>query len=97
AMSVTDTEAQPYLSGGITADMWTDSTAYTRLVDDVLVSSLVVDDTYTVNEDTTLNVPAGGVLNNDTEVFGANLSAMLLSGPAHGLLTLNGNGSFSYT
>ena len=45
----------------------------------------------------TLNVSAPGVLGNDTDVDGNPLVAVLVSGPANGGLTLNANGSFSYT
>ncbi|HEY3595029.1 MAG TPA: Ig-like domain-containing protein, partial [Polyangiaceae bacterium] len=54
-------------------------------------------DSYTVNEDNTLNVPASGVLANDSDPDGDALTAVLASGPAHGALTLNSDGSFSYT
>jgi VCBS repeat-containing protein len=37
-----------------------------------------------------------GVLNGDFDVDSATLSAVLLSGPAHGSLTLNADGSYSY-
>src|SRR5206468_3605067 len=48
-------------------------------------------------EDTTLTVSAPGVLANDSDVEGDTLSAVLVSSPTHGTLTLNANGSFSYT
>src|SRR6185369_13802690 len=54
-------------------------------------------DTYTVNEDGTLNIPAAGVLTNDTDVDGNPLTAVLVTGPTNGSLTLNANGSFTYT
>jgi VCBS repeat-containing protein len=57
----------------------------------------VVNDAYTVAEDTVLNVAAAGVLANDSDVEGSPLTAVLVSGPAHGTLTLNANGSFTYT
>ena len=44
-----------------------------------------------------LNVPAPGVLENDSDADGVPLTAILVTGPSHGTLTLNGNGSFSYT
>lgn len=55
------------------------------------------DDAYSTNEDTTLNVPGPGVLANDADPGGDPLIAELESGPAHGNLTLNPDGSFSYT
>ena len=53
-------------------------------------------DGYTTTEDTALSVAAAGVLGNDTDVDNL-LAAVLVSGPAHGLLVLNANGSFTYT
>jgi VCBS repeat-containing protein len=54
------------------------------------------DDSYSTNEDTALTI-AAGVLGNDTDVEGSALHAVLVSGPSHGTLTLNADGSFSYT
>ena len=53
-------------------------------------------DSYSTNEDQVLNVAAPGVLGNDADIDGRPLQAVLVSGPAHGTLTLNANGSFSY-
>jgi CSLREA domain-containing protein len=55
------------------------------------------DDSRSVNEDQTLNVDAPGVLSNDTDIDSANLTAVKVTDPAHGTLTLNSNGSFTYT
>jgi VCBS repeat-containing protein len=54
-------------------------------------------DSYTTNEDTPLSVPAPGVLTNDSNPDGGSFSAVLVSGPSSGGLTLNANGSFTYT
>src|SRR2546422_11322348 len=54
------------------------------------------DDSYTTPEDTQLTVSAPGVLANDSDVDGDTLSAVLVSGPSHGTLTLNGDGSLVY-
>ncbi len=52
-------------------------------------------DSFTTNEDTP---PAtGNVLTNDTDADGDSLEAVLVSGPDHGTLTLNADGSFTYT
>ncbi len=53
---------------------------------------------YQVSEDETLTVAAAqGVLANDVDVDGDSLTAELVSGPNHGALTLNADGSFTYT
>ena len=55
-------------------------------------------DAYSVDEDDVLNVVvAEGVLSNDTDVDGDALSAVLVSDVVNGSLTLNADGSFSYT
>jgi VCBS repeat-containing protein len=55
------------------------------------------DDAYSTAEDTTLTVAAPGVLGNDSDPDGDTLSAVVGSGPSHGSLTLNPDGSFAYT
>src|SRR4029077_3306568 len=50
---------------------------------------VAVNDSYTTLEDTQLTVPAVGVLTNDTDVDGDALSAILVSPPTHGVLTLH--------
>jgi len=54
-------------------------------------------DSYTTNYETTLTVAAPGVLANDSDPEGRALTAALVEGPDHGTLTLNTNGSFTYT
>ena len=54
-------------------------------------------DSVTAFRDSVLNVPAPGVLANDTEANGAGMSATKLSDPVNGLLTLNADGSLSYS
>jgi VCBS repeat-containing protein len=56
-----------------------------------------VADAYSTAEDTVLTVNAPGVLANDSDPDGNQLSAVLGSGPSHGTLALNANGSFTYT
>lgn len=57
------------------------------------------DDSYATNEDTTLTVSASaGVLSNDDDPdTDSALTAVLVSGPSSGTLTLNADGSFAYT
>ena len=55
-------------------------------------------DAYTVVAGNTLTInAAGGVLANDTDADGGTLSAVLDTNVSHGSLTLNADGSFSYT
>ena len=54
-------------------------------------------DAYSTDEDTPLTVVAPGVLGNDTDAETSSLTAVLVSNVAHGTLTLNANGSFTYT
>ncbi len=59
---------------------------------------VAVDDAYSVAEEGGLTVPAAdGVLKNDTDADSTTLTATKVAGPAHGTVTLNANGSFSYT
>ncbi len=55
-------------------------------------------DGYSLNEDTALTLPAAaGVLANDSDPNGDPITALLVSGPGHGSLSLAANGSFVYT
>ncbi|MGE2724345.1 Ig-like domain-containing protein [Mycolicibacterium pulveris] len=54
-------------------------------------------DSYSTPEDTVLNVAGPGVLGNDTDPEGDPLSAALHTGPNHGSVDLNADGSFTYT
>jgi VCBS repeat-containing protein len=95
----------PYLSGGVSGDMWTSISSYIMGLDNVVVRTsaainqppVAANDTYSTSANTALNQIAPGVLGNDTDPEGAALTALLVAGPSHGTLTLNANGSFTYT
>ena len=59
---------------------------------------VAVADSYSTDEDTTLTVPAPGVLANDTDANLDTLTAVLVDGitPDEGTLTFNADGSFTY-
>jgi hypothetical protein len=62
------------------------------------IPPVAVADSYSVNEDATLNVVAPGVLGNDTDADLDTLTAALDSNVSNGsAITLDPNGSFSYT
>jgi VCBS repeat-containing protein len=69
----------------------------TIAVSDTPVPPIAKDDSYSVVHDHTLTVDAPGVLANDLDAEGGTLTAHLVSGPSHGSLTLNADGSFTYT
>jgi VCBS repeat-containing protein len=79
-----------------------DDEQITITVNNVNRAPVATGDTYSVNEDATLTAngtgtnPAG-VLSNDSDPDGDTLSATLVSNTSNGTLTLNANGSFSYT
>ncbi len=56
----------------------------------------VDDPTFSTSEDQLLNVPAPGVLGNDSDPNNDPISALLVTTTAHGSLTLNSDGSFAY-
>jgi len=86
AVSATATD-----SSGDTSEFALDVTAV------ALTSPLqAVNDSYNTDENTTLNVAAPGVQANDFSVFGGSFTSVLESSPAHGTLTFNSDGSFSY-
>ena len=58
---------------------------------------IAIDDAYSVAEGATLNIPAAGVLTNDSDADGDSLSVSLSVAPRNGTVTLNSDGSFAYT
>jgi hypothetical protein len=62
---------------------------FTITVTPVNDAPVAVDDAYQVAKNKVLSVNAPGVLSNDSDVEHSPLTAILVSGPAHGTLTLN--------
>jgi VCBS repeat-containing protein len=59
---------------------------------------IAITDQYGVNEDGSLNVPiATGLLANDHDIDDDSLTAVVVTPPRHGALTLNPDGSLTYT
>jgi len=56
-----------------------------------------VNDTYTLNEGGTISPVAPGLLGNDSDPDGNPITAVKVTDPVHGTLTLNADGSFTYT
>jgi N-acetylneuraminic acid mutarotase len=78
-----------------TASGSTDQTPATRTFT-VRAAPRAVGDAYTTDLGASLVVSAPGVLRNDSDPNGDLLRAVLVSGPAHGTLTLNADGSLRY-
>src|SRR3569623_1016524 len=58
---------------------------------------VAVNDVYSAPQDTPISITAPGLLANDTDAEHDPLTASLFSGPAHGTISLQPDGSFSYT
>ena len=58
---------------------------------------VAVDDVYNGQENGEVQIAGAGVLENDTDPDGDAMIAVLVAAPAHGTLTLNPNGGFTYT
>src|SRR5690606_6428355 len=70
----------------------------TTVAGTIVVNTLPValPDAYTVDEDNELTVAAAGLLSNDSDADNDPLSAIQVTSPSHGTLTLNTNGGFQY-
>ena len=89
-----DSATSAWVSFGANAETAAD---FTLTVDSVNDAPVAVNDSYSTDEDTTLNVTAPGVLGNDSDIDSATITAVQVSGPTHGTLILNADGSFSYS
>jgi large repetitive protein len=93
--SIAANAAQDAASNGNSASTSTDNTVTFTGVNSPPTAE---DDSYSTNEDTALTEGARGVLGNDSDSdSGDTLTAKLVSGPSHGTLALEADGSFTYT
>ena len=85
--------------GGATVETSFVSTGQTITVNESPVSTppVAADDLYTAVQNSVLDIPAPGVLENDTDANDDPLTANLVTPPMHGNLMLNADGGFSYT
>ncbi|HQF62555.1 MAG TPA: Ig-like domain-containing protein, partial [Anaerolineaceae bacterium] len=83
------------VSDGELSDTGTITITITDVPDNA--APVAVDDAYEMDEDTVLTINAPGVLNNDTDADEDPITAVLVAGPTNGTLTLNADGSFTYT
>ena len=75
----------------------TDTATVTIAVTGVNDAPIAIIDEYSLDEDTILTLSGPGLLANDSDPdSGSTLTALLVSGPTHGALVLNANGSFTY-
>jgi VCBS repeat-containing protein len=95
AANFNDTDTFTYRASDGSAQ--SNSATVTITVTPVSDPPAATDDAYSTNEDTALTVAAPGLLGNDTDPDSSTLTAALVTGPGHGTLTLNANGSFTYT
>src|SRR5207237_10399132 len=101
--SSTDTPALKYNGGDSFTYKANDGTADSNVATvatcaaPVRAAPVAVNDSYNATEDTPLTIAAPGILGNDTDVDVDPLTAAVVAQPAHGTVTVNANGSFTYT
>ena len=86
--------AATYGEGGPAVE--TNVATVTLTVSPVNDAPVAGNDSYTTDEDTPLSPAAPGVLASDTDID-STMTAVLVTGPSHGTLSLNADGSFTYT
>lgn len=83
-----------YTTGNIESGDSNEVTYHTGIAESAPIAA---SDTYTINKGETLMVGSdNGLLQNDSDANGDELTAILIGDVSHGSLTLNSNGSFSY-
>ena len=85
-----------YVANDGTAD--SNEVTVTITVNPINDAPVAEDDMFSVNEDGALSrTAASGVLANDSDPEGSDLTVSLIDGPSSGSLTLNPDGSFTFT
>ena len=94
-----DLDYDAFLASGVVARLQqeSDGTFLSFIAPGSNHAPVAVTDSYSTNEDAALTIAAVGVLANDIDADGDALTSILVSGPSHGSLTLNTDGSFTYT
>jgi hypothetical protein len=95
-----DKESEPIVNLTITATDMSGSNyveAFVITVENVNEAPIADVDNYSVTAGNSLIITASGVLLGDDDPDGDMLTAVLLVGPSRGTLTLNADGSFTYT
>src|SRR5690606_34708717 len=67
------------------------------IINDDALPPVATNDAYSTQANAPITAGIPGVLGNDNANGGGAMTAALVAGPSHGSLTLNANGSFSYT
>ncbi|MFP4028738.1 MAG: Ig-like domain-containing protein, partial [Candidatus Brocadiia bacterium] len=88
-------EATYFARAQDTDGAWSNVVSTTGTLEEPNEPPEATDDSYSTNEDQTLTVEAPGVLDNDSDPDGDPLSASLETGPDHGTVTLDSDGSFT--
>jgi hypothetical protein len=79
------------------SDKWVAQLVAFRAAGESNTAPVAVNDNYDAVEDIFLSVPAPGVLANDTDSETNPLVAIMVTSPTSGTVTLNSDGSFTYT
>ncbi|MGB8405362.1 MAG: Ig-like domain-containing protein [Mycobacterium sp.] len=94
APAVTATTTAAAVAAATSVAATTKTTAAVPIAATTTTSPVANNDGFSITENT---VATGNVLTNDTAPAGSTLTAKLVSGPKSGTVTLNANGTFTYT
>ncbi|HEX2697885.1 MAG TPA: spherulation-specific family 4 protein [Anaerolineales bacterium] len=96
--SASDYVGYLYVTDDVAPNPWDTLPPYfEQLVSILNNKSPIANNAFTVKANATLNIPAPGILSHDFDPDDDSMSAVLVNGPANGALTLNTDGSFTYT